>query len=152
MRERTYTAREKVYDELDAERERQDRQWGGASHDDEHSIDDWRRLRLGFEGKAFRAQTYEEARAQVVKIAALAVAQLESLDRRAEETAPPPFVRCASGHRVYATRDETGQPYIPGKCPACVGREERRRDLAEGQGGQTKCDRRREEIRQSSQL
>lgn len=76
-----------------AERVRQDAQWGGPEHDDQHSDYDWWRFRRDFEDKivhgpvffASEATVAERAaaqRANLVKIAALAVAQIESLDRR----------------------------------------------------------------------
>lgn len=68
-----------VYAEIRAERERQDAQWGGPPHDDKHSLFDWREYRIKFENRAVFDR--ERRRDALVKIAALAVAEIESLDR-----------------------------------------------------------------------
>lgn len=67
-----------VIDEVLAERRRQDEQWGGRHHDDDHIWADWwtfiqrqRRL-MGVRGSA---------RERFIKIAALAIAAVESHDR-----------------------------------------------------------------------
>ena len=71
-----------IYIDIALERNRQDAQWGGPSHDDSHSTRDW----AGFVEKQAREMwlkpTFSEARERLVKIAALAVAGIESLDRR----------------------------------------------------------------------
>ena len=66
------------------ERVRQDRQWGGPDHDDDHKRKDW----LGFirehadrATKALQGKDLDEYRKQLVEIAALAVAGIESSDR-----------------------------------------------------------------------
>ena len=66
-----------------AERARQDAQWGGPEHDDTHTPSDWRSYRNRFEGRAAEAfgKRHADHRACLVKIAALAVAQIESFDR-----------------------------------------------------------------------
>lgn len=72
------------------ERVRQDKQWGGPDHDDDHGAPHWRRFRQRFESRIIAAndegaftthQFTEVARPALVAIAALAVAQIESLDR-----------------------------------------------------------------------
>ena len=78
-----------VYDDIRAERERQDAQWGGPSHDAEHDCHDWRSYRERQEKRVVELldsphpAVYEpaDARKRLVKIAALAVAQIEALDR-----------------------------------------------------------------------
>lgn len=76
-----------IRDVLDR-RAAQDKQWGGAEHDDEHDILDW----LSFIGKQGRKimETYglqevheRYARDRFIDIAALAIAAAESLDRKA---------------------------------------------------------------------
>jgi hypothetical protein len=63
------------------ERARQDKQWGGAGHDDQHEMGDW----LRFIKKQFDAADttleHSEYRSRLVKIAATAVAAIESHDR-----------------------------------------------------------------------
>lgn len=73
-----------VIEQVIAERDRQDARWGGSAHDDTHSWDDWARFiddrnvaakRLGPLNPAF-------ARERLIQIAALAVAEVEAIDRR----------------------------------------------------------------------
>lgn len=64
-----------------AERQHQDARWGGAAHDDLHYVDHWATFREHYERRAMGAVDLDTRRAMVVKIAALAVAQLEALDR-----------------------------------------------------------------------
>jgi hypothetical protein len=73
-----------VIDEIDAERARQDVQWGGPAHDDQHHPDEW----IDYINKQARAGWLAavtphpvEYRERLVKIAALAVAALESMTR-----------------------------------------------------------------------
>lgn len=69
--------RKAIYAAIDAERKRQDDKWGGPSHDDEHLPREWRAFREKFESVMRRAE--------LVKIAALAVAQIEAIDRELAE-------------------------------------------------------------------
>lgn len=73
-----------VLAQLVAERERQDRQWGGPDHDDDHQAKDWLRFIREHADRATRAlkgRDFDEYRKQLVEIAALAVAGIESNDR-----------------------------------------------------------------------
>jgi hypothetical protein len=84
-----------VLAEVGAERTRQDAQWGGAAHDDALPIDEFVRLITDYAGWArvkAREGSRVEARQRLVQVAALAVAAVESLDRRggARAEAPPP--------------------------------------------------------------
>jgi hypothetical protein len=72
-----------AFRDVSAERNRQDEQWGGAQRDDRHNAVDWvncisKQLHL-LCNKA-------ERRARLVKIAALAVAAIESVDRTEAES------------------------------------------------------------------
>lgn len=81
----TIGARGLIYREVDAERDRQDTQWGGASHDDEHQGSDFVRFVREHTDRARHAVNtgaLDEFRAQLIEIAALAVAAVESLDRK----------------------------------------------------------------------
>lgn len=82
------------YDDIKAERVRQDTQWGGAEHDDAHSWADWARFRQQFETRMvalcspysnsqIRVSRERDAaeRVLLVKIAALCVARAEAIDR-----------------------------------------------------------------------
>jgi len=78
----------RILEEIAAERTRQDEKWGGPEHDDEHSIDDWECFILEHLN---RVQGYDDAhgRKQLIRVAALAVAAIESLDRRAALSPAP---------------------------------------------------------------
>jgi hypothetical protein len=68
-----------VYQEIQQERERQDGLWGGPEHDDQHTGHDW----LGFiESQLERIVDPPSYRERLVKIAALAVAAVESYYRK----------------------------------------------------------------------
>lgn len=63
------------------ERERQDIKWGGATHDDHHSMDEWREL---IRGRVDREPlSRADDRRLLIEIAALAVAAIAALDRKA---------------------------------------------------------------------
>lgn len=64
------------------ERLRQDKEWH-AAHDDRHPASAWAALRGKFENRQQRCSDDPPLqRQQLVKIAALCVAQIESLDRK----------------------------------------------------------------------
>lgn len=68
-----------------AERRRQDARWGGAAHDDAQPMEAFAGLIRDYAGwarVALRAGAHGEARERFVQVAALAVAAVESLDRR----------------------------------------------------------------------
>jgi hypothetical protein len=67
-----------VYDEIRLERKAQDEKWGGPSHDDGHSGPDWASFIKQHANKAFRG----DYRKQMIRVAALAVAAIESFDRK----------------------------------------------------------------------
>jgi hypothetical protein len=80
----------KIINDIIRERTSQDQQWGGATHDDGHTVEDWYSFRSKFESRALfgarkpeRMKEGQDVRGSLIKIAALAVAQLESLDRKA---------------------------------------------------------------------
>ena len=73
-------------DEVAAERARQDAKWGGAAHDDAHESTEWVDFvedRLVLIDK--RAKHSSETRRYWLEIAALAVARIESMDRKDEK-------------------------------------------------------------------
>jgi len=74
-----------VLAEVKAERKHQDEVWGGPEHDDEHATARWYELineRFFDPGRTSPQQT----RRLFIEIAALAVAAVESLDRRTQPT------------------------------------------------------------------
>lgn len=81
---------EGVLSEVAAERARQDEQWGGPEHDDEHVPFEWNGF-IGLQLDAADRATVKRDRAQwrerMIKIAALAVAAIESHDRLSAQPA-----------------------------------------------------------------
>lgn len=75
--------RDLLFGKISRERARQDEEWGGADHDDSHERSDW----VGFIEKQCRlARTASERpiddyESRMVKIAALAIAAIESSRR-----------------------------------------------------------------------
>ena len=62
------------------ERQHQDEKWGGKEHDDQHEPDDW----LGFANNVICeiCEHTTDFRTGMVKVAALALAAIESHDRK----------------------------------------------------------------------
>lgn len=85
-----------VYSEISAEREKQDGRYGGPEHDDAHLHNDWIALIARYAGgaaaypactKTITAGDAARFRSGMVTVAALAVAAIESVDRKhADET------------------------------------------------------------------
>ena len=67
---------------IHAERQRQDLKWGGPRHDDEHSRRDWIAFIVEQAADASTAVWPADYRIAMVKVAAVAVAAIESNDRR----------------------------------------------------------------------
>lgn len=83
-----------IFVEALAERDRQDEQWGGPAHDDAHTDHDWVRFIIYQVNHAQNISLdarYGDlpisdgtVRQRLVKIMALAIAAIESIDRRAK--------------------------------------------------------------------
>ena len=74
---------EAIFNEVLAERKRQDAKWGGAEHDDRHSKSDWQNFILvRVEDFIFR----DSYRRTIIEVAALAFAAIESFDRITRDT------------------------------------------------------------------
>lgn len=73
---------QKVYQKILAERDRQIVQWGGADHDDSHQYTDWFSY-IEHQVDLVRKQNIN-SNSRLVKIAALAIAGLESAERKAK--------------------------------------------------------------------
>lgn len=72
--------RAEVLHDVFVERERQIIKFGGADHDDRHTMDEWREL---ITQRCERAPlTQADDRRLLIEVAALAVAAVEALDRR----------------------------------------------------------------------
>lgn len=75
----------KAIADINAERDRQDRMWGGPDHDDERERTDWLRFIRAHARdalKAVNAGELDDYRTELVQLAALAVAAIEVEDRR----------------------------------------------------------------------
>ena len=75
---------EEIFKEIAEERGYQDFKWGGPSHDDQHDEDDWigfieEHARKAAPGMDLDPQLF---RKQMVRVAALALAAIEWVDRR----------------------------------------------------------------------
>jgi hypothetical protein len=74
-----------VLNEVAKERIRQDKKWGGPDHDDQHTLADWWMFRKVREDDIFSRpwplEDHAKIRKNLIEIAALAVAQIEVLDR-----------------------------------------------------------------------
>lgn len=75
-----------VYEDIREEHKRQDEEWGGPQHDDDHHRGDWILMISKFVGKAANAamirSSYFIWRGLLIQIAALCVAAVESADRK----------------------------------------------------------------------
>lgn len=74
-----------ILDDIATERYKQDEQWGGAVHDDRTPPRLWLERRARYEGCAMEGVGKNQItymRYSLVKLAALAVAQIEAMDRR----------------------------------------------------------------------
>jgi hypothetical protein len=71
-----------IYEEIQLERQKQDKEWGGPMHDDNHNPHDWITYIVKHLGKSitwpFNMDTF---RYQMIRVAALAVAAIEWTDR-----------------------------------------------------------------------
>jgi hypothetical protein len=70
-----------VFDEIVRERIVQDEKWGGPTHDDTHTQFDWTRFIREHVDRSVRGQARDDFRKQMVRVAALAVAAVQSFDR-----------------------------------------------------------------------
>lgn len=75
-------AAERLIGEIALERVRQDEQWGGPDHDDQHTFHDWANY-IYYQLRTTNgiAPPADVQRERFIKVAALAVAAIESLDR-----------------------------------------------------------------------
>ena len=76
-----------IYEEIRKERCRQDEEWGGSNHDDSHKMFDWIAYLTKHTGKAVLWDGHYKDRIirfrnQMIRIAALAIAAIEWVDRQ----------------------------------------------------------------------
>jgi len=86
MKIRTET--EGVLETVRLERMRQDQKWDGAKHDDKHTVFDfirWIKNYAGWASQMADMNSFPRTRKRLIQIAALAVAAVESMDRKAVE-------------------------------------------------------------------
>jgi hypothetical protein len=76
-----YKARQNVYEAIDAERDYQDAKWGGCDFDDTQTEADWQKYLKEYSQAEGRGEG-RDFRTRMIKTAALAVAALESLNRK----------------------------------------------------------------------
>lgn len=82
-----------VLREIGQERDVQDRKWGGADHDDSYPLQFFVQTIQDYAGWArvmLNMLNWEKARRRLMQVAALAVAAIESGDRKNATTARPP--------------------------------------------------------------
>lgn len=72
---------ERVIGDVLLERQYQDEEWGGAEHDDTHTRQEWVTFLVEHLGRVAGAESREQYRHQLVRVAALALAAIESNDR-----------------------------------------------------------------------
>lgn len=75
-------SKSKIYRSITAERNRQDKKWGGRKHDDEHTAADWDRFILAQFGPWQKDAFGRDFRTRMTRVAALAVAALEADARK----------------------------------------------------------------------
>lgn len=73
-----------IFDEIVRERMAQDKKWGGPAHDDTHLESDWWDYIARHNDRALENDSTEQFRKQMIRVAALAVAAIESHDRKRE--------------------------------------------------------------------
>ena len=69
-----------IYDEIRDERQRQDAKHGGAEHDDAHTVNDFVAFISKHAGRCVDAELHE-VRDHMIRVAALAVAVVQKVDR-----------------------------------------------------------------------
>lgn len=77
---------ERIFGQIQAERAHQDALWGGPVHDDTHGIQNWISYIVVYLGRAAGPETdwgrdLPIVRPLLIKVAALAVAAIQALDR-----------------------------------------------------------------------
>lgn len=76
-------------DDVAAERARQDAKWGGPAHDDQHSTAEFVQLIIDYAGWSrvmYGMNSQDRTRRRLIQVAALAVAAVESIDRKTGRT------------------------------------------------------------------
>ncbi|MGC4030235.1 MAG: MazG-like family protein [Tepidisphaeraceae bacterium] len=118
---RTYAA-PAVLADIIAERGRQVEQWGGAAHDDAHRTYEWA-YHINHQNAKLESEKHDTlaARSRLVKVAALAIAAIESIDRKAE-AAPPAIAPKAVEWNGPLVVLKNGSPFREGDQVQYLGR------------------------------
>lgn len=82
MSDECMAQRDLLFGEISRERTAQDEQWGGAIHDDSHEPWEWCNCIAKQNRLARDADEVEEYESRLVKVAALAIAAIESSRRQ----------------------------------------------------------------------
>ena len=87
MPDRTTPERMAIFMEIEGERLKQDEQWGGPEHDDQHSVRDWVTFIVAYLGAGVNRDSdwgrkLSISRYALIQVAALTVAAVEAFDRR----------------------------------------------------------------------
>lgn len=80
--------RDKIFAEINAEREAQDIAHGGPASDDTHSLNDWIAIlarHVGLAASDGAAEDRARCRRQLIRVAAVAVAAAEAMDRQSSD-------------------------------------------------------------------
>ena len=99
--------REKLFKLINAEREKQDAQWGGPTHDDQHQASDWARF---IYQQLEHLAASDDVQERLVKIAALAIAALESGGR---------IGFCPTGYETLTGWFDRSGAAVPEICAGC---------------------------------
>lgn len=78
-----------IYEEVELERHRQNKMWGGPEHDDAHDVRDWIVYIVNYLGKAVDrdaewGRNLDVVRGYFIRVIALCVAAIESIDRKVQ--------------------------------------------------------------------
>jgi hypothetical protein len=76
----------RIFEEIEQENTRSNEIYGGPVHDDAHDLQEWQRFMMPYIGNICKEHVTDEYfRENMLKIANLAVAAIESLDRKNPE-------------------------------------------------------------------
>lgn len=79
-----------IYEEIETERYRQNKIWGGPEHDDSHDVRDWIAYIVNYLGQAVHrdadwGRDLDTVRRCLIQVASLCVAAVESINREMQK-------------------------------------------------------------------
>mgnify|MGYP001617338697 CR=1 len=89
------------------ERRRQDNRYGGPAHDDQHTLEEWAGF-MAVRVATIRRAGVEEVAGELLQVAALAVAALESIARKQQASKAPSLKVWTDGCGVTVERRASG--------------------------------------------